>query len=149
MKDCVIFVIMFLQTEKMLEVLRKTDPDFEQRALENNVIISSPIGLINLLSQARMVIDRNKQQKNIEALKIAVNRLIDNLTVVFKDSAELGKSLNKALKTHNKITKTMNNRVNSAIRNISELGIESKKSKNIEILEEYEIEENDEENESE
>ena len=43
----------------------------------------------------------------------------------------------------------MNNRVNSAIRNISELGIESKKSKNIEILEEYEIEENDEENESE
>ena len=96
-----------------------------------------------------MVIDRNKQQKNIEALKIAVNRLIDNLTVVFKDSAELGKSLNKALKTHNKITKTMNNRVNSAIRNISELGIESKKSKNIEILEEYEIEENDEENESE
>lgn len=145
-KDCVIFVIMFLQTEKMLEILRKNDPDFEQKALENNIIVSSPIGLINLLSQSRMVIDRNKQQKNIEALKIAVNRLVDNLTVVFKDSAELGKSLNKALKTHNKIVKSLNSRVSPAIKNINELGIESKKSKNIGALEEYAIEENEDEN---
>lgn len=144
-KDCVIFVIMFLQTEKMLEILRKNDPDFEQKALENNIIVSSPIGLINLLSQARMVIDRNKQQKNIEALKISINRLVDNLSVVFKDSAELGKSLNKALKTHNKIVKSLNSRVSPAIKNINELGIESKKSKNIETLEEYAVE--DEENE--
>ncbi|MBL6665109.1 MAG: DNA recombination protein RmuC [Rickettsiales bacterium] len=139
-KDYKILIIMFLQTEKMLEIIRRVDPSFEQKALESGVIVSSPIGLINFLSQARIVIDRTKQQKNIEDLKISVARLMDNISIVFKESKDLGKSLNKALNLHNKMAKTMNKSVYSAVKNISDLGIEGKKSGNITLLEEYDTE---------
>lgn len=142
-KDYKILIIMFLQTEKMLNTIRNIDPTFEQKALENGVIVSSPIGLINFLSQARIVIDRTKQQKNIEDLKIAVSRLLDNISVVFKESKDLGRSLNKALNVHNKMAKTMNKSVYSAMQNISDLGIEGKKSGNITLLEEYDNEQED------
>ena len=139
-KDYKILIIMFLQTEKMLNIVSQIDPNFEQRALESGVIVSSPIGLINFLSQTRIVIDRTKQQKNVESLKIAVGRLLDNVSVVFKEATDLGKSLNKALNTHNKMAKTMNRGIYSAIQNISDLGIEGKKSGKITLIEEYDVE---------
>lgn len=145
-KDYKILIIMFLQTEKMLNIIRNIDPAFEQKALESGIIISSPIGLINFLSQARIVIDRTKQQKNIEDLKISINRLLDNISVVFKESKDLGKSLNKALTLQNKMAKTLNKGVYSAIQNISDLGIESKKSGKITLIEEYDTENSDEKN---
>jgi DNA anti-recombination protein RmuC len=136
--DYRIMIIMFLQTEKMMEIIRETDANFEQRALEAGVIVASPIGLINFLSQARVVIDRVKQEKNIENLKVEVRRLLDNVAVIFKESKELGRSLNKAAGMHNKMTKTLNRGVLAAVRNIAELGIEGKKSAEIHLLEEYE-----------
>ncbi len=140
--DYRIMIIMFLQTEKMMEIVRETDPNFEQRALEAGVVVASPIGLINFLSQARVVIDRVKQEKNIENLKVEVRRLLDNVAVIFKESKELGKALNKASGMHNKMTKTLNRGVFAAVRNIAELGIEGKKSAEMQLLEEYD--ENDE-----
>ena len=142
--DCKILIIMFLQTEKMLEILRETDADFEQKALQNGVIIATPIGLINFLSQARIVIDRIKQEKNIEDLKISVRRLLDNIAVVFKESKELGKALNKASSMQNKMVKTLNRGIYSAVKNISDLGIEGKKSVEITLLEESELKEEEE-----
>jgi DNA recombination protein RmuC len=135
--DYKIMIVMFLQTEKMLEILRQIDGDFEQKAFENGVIIASPIGLINFLSQARFVIDRVKQEKNVEDLKIEIRKLLDNVATIFKDSKELGKSINKALQTHNKMTKNLNRGVYSAIKNIAELGIEGKKFDEVKLLEEY------------
>ncbi len=135
-----IMMIMFLQTEKMLDTLRQIEPDFEQKAMEKGIIVTSPIGLVNLLSQARIVIDRIKQEKNIEILKIEVKKLLDKISVIFKDCGDLGKSLNKALSYHDKITKSLNRGIHSSIEKISELGIDSKKSVNINKIEEFDIE---------
>ncbi len=140
--DYKITIVMFLQTEKMLEILRQIDGDFEQKSFEGGVIIASPIGLINFLSQARFVIDRIKQEKNVEDLKIEIRKLLDNVATIFKDSKELGKSINKALQTHSKMTKNLNRGVYLAIKNIAELGIEGKKFDEVKLLEEYD--ENDE-----
>jgi DNA recombination protein RmuC len=142
--DYKILVVMFLQTEKMLDIVRSLDSDFEQRALEGGVILASPIGMINFLSQARIVIDRIKQEKNIEDLKIEVRRLLDNVTMIFRDSRELGKSLNKALGLHSKMVKGLNRGVYSAMKNIAELGIEGKKSGEVKLLEEYDVNDDEE-----
>jgi DNA anti-recombination protein RmuC len=141
--DYKIMIVMFLQTEKMLEIVRNLDPEFEQKALEAGIIIASPIGLINFLSQARLVIDRIKQEKNVEDLKIEVRKLLDNVALIFKDSKELGRSLSKALTAHSKMTKNLNRGVYGAIKNIAELGITGKKSDDVKLLEEYDL--NDEE----
>jgi DNA anti-recombination protein RmuC len=137
--DYRIMIIMFLQTEKMMEIVRETDANFEQRALEAGVVVASPIGLINFLSQARVVIDRVKQEKNIEDLKIEVRKLLDNVAMIFKESKELGKALNKASGMHSKMTKSLNRGVYSAMKNIAELGIEGKKSAEVKLLEEYDV----------
>ena len=138
--DYKIMIIMFLQTEKMLDILRQIDHEFEQKAFEAGVIIATPIGLINFLSQARIVIDRVKQEKNVEILKVEVRKLLDNIAVIFKESKELGRSINKALNSHNKITKNLNRQVYSSIKSISDLGIDSKKSGDIKLLEEFDEE---------
>ena len=137
--DYKILIIMFIQTEGMLEIIRKVDSGFEQRALERGIIVATPIGLINFLSQARFVIDRIKQDKNIENLKIEVRKLLDHVSLVFKESGDVGKSLNKALASHTKLTKKLNRGVYSSVKNIAELGIEGKKSADLKMLEEYDI----------
>lgn len=141
--DYKIMIVMFIQTEKMLNTIREIDPELEQKAIENGIIIVSPVGLFNLLSQARIVIDRIKQEKNIEILKIEVKKLLDNIAVIFKDSGELGKTLNKAMQYHEKISKNLNRSIFSSVEKISELGIESKKSVNIEKITEFSAENNE------
>ncbi len=145
--DFKILNIMFLQTERMLEIVREIDPDFEQKAFEAGIIIASPIGMINFLSQARIVIDRVKQEKNIEVLKLEVRRLLDNIAMIFKESKELGKHLNKAAIAQNKITKNLNRGIYSSIKNIVDLGIEGKKTSGIKALEEFEIEDEEQKEE--
>lgn len=137
--DCKIMVVMFLQTEKMLDIVRTTDSEFEQKAMEAGVLIASPIGLINFLSQARFVIDRIKQEKNVENLKVEIRRLLDNVALIFRESKELGKSLNKALGAHSKMTKNLNRGIYSTIKNIAELGIEGKRADEVKLLEEYDV----------
>ncbi len=138
--DYKIFIIMFLQTEKMLEIVRQTDKDFEQKAFEAGIIIATPIGLINLLSQARLVIDRTKQEKNVELLKTEIRKLLDNISMIFKESRELGRFINKALISHNKIAKNLNRGIYNSVKNVADLGVESKKSGSIQLINEYEDE---------
>lgn len=135
--DHKIMIVMFLQTEKILETIREIDPHFEEKAMEKGIIVASPIGLINFLSQARIVLDRIKQEKNIEFLKIEVQKLLDNVTTIFKESGDLGKSLNRSLNVHNKMVKTLNKSVYSSMKKISDLGIEGKKSNHLTLVEEY------------
>ncbi len=146
--DYKIIVIMFLQTEKMLEVICDNDEGFVQKALESGVLVLTPVGMINFLSQARFVIDRVKQEKNVEDLKIQLRKLLDNIAVIFKESKEMGKSLNKAMSSYSKMTKNLNRGVYSAVKNISDLGIEGKKSADLKMLEEYENGEEDAENDA-
>lgn len=135
--DHKIMIVMFLQTEKILETIREVDPNFEEKAMEKGIIVASPIGLINFLSQARMVLDRIKQEKNIEFLKIEVQKLLDNITTIFKESGDLGKSLNRSLNVHNKMVRTLNKSVFSSMKKISDLGIEGKKSNELNLIEEF------------
>ena len=138
--DYKIFSVMFLQTEQMLEVIKKADKDFEQRAFEAGIIIATPVVLIHLLSSMKFVIDRFKQEKNIEILKIEIRKLLDSLVGIVKESGELGKSMNKALVSYNKLAKNLNRATNLS-KNISELGIEGKKSADVKLLEEFDVSE--------
>lgn len=138
--DYKIFVVMFLQTEQMLEVIKKADAEFEQRAFESGVVVATPISLIHLLSSVKFVIDRVKQEKNIEVLRVEMRKLLDSLTLVVKESSELGRSINKALIGYNKLAKNLN-RTTALSKNISELGIEGKKSSEAKMLEEFVINE--------
>lgn len=127
---------MFLQTEQMLEVIKKADKDFEQRAFDTGIILATPVVLIHLLSNVKFVIDRFKQEKNVEILKVEIRKLLDGLVVIVKESGEMGRSINKALLSYNKLAKNLN-RATVLSKNISELGIEGKKFSEVKLLEEF------------
>lgn len=129
----VITTIMFLQTEKILELIRSLDSTFERRALEAGIQVLSPTGLINLLHQAKFFIDNIRQEKNIEKLKIEIRKLMESVGTMFKKSAEMGNSIQKSLKIYNEFVGTFNSRFLPRIANMSKLGIESE-DKNIEKL---------------
>jgi DNA recombination protein RmuC len=133
--DYKIFTVMFLQTEQMLEIVKDSDANFEQKAFESNIVIATPIVLIHLLSNAKFIIDRIKQDKNIEILKTEIGKLLDNLVKIVKESEDLGKSIKKTSQTFNKLTRNLNRSVNIG-QKINELGIEGKKSDEIRTIEE-------------
>ncbi len=134
--------IMFLQTEQMLEIVGEIDEHFLQKTMESGIHIATPISLIHLLNNAKFLVDRIKQQENIAELKIEVSKLIDNIFFVAKESKEVGKSLNKGLAAYNKMSLRFNKGIFSAVKNINELGISSKKSDELQLLENYDIEDN-------
>jgi len=136
-----IFSLMFLQTEQMLEIIKKADPEIEQRALDAKIIIATPVTLIHLLSNAKFIIDRFKQEKNITELKTEIQKLLDVIATIIKESSEVGRFINKALSNYNRLTKQLNKTVILS-RNIASLGIEGKKQSEIKMLDEFE---NDEE----
>lgn len=144
--DYKILNVMFLQTEKMLETVEEIEHGFCDKAMNENIFILSPIGLINLLNQAKFIVERIKQQENIVDLKKEVEKLIDNLALTIKDSQDLGKVINRSLNLHNKIASRFNRGIYSNIKNLGELGISSKKSDEIKLLENYDVEEKNDEN---
>ncbi len=130
----IITTIMFLQTEKMLEIIRGIDPQFERKALEDRIQILSPVGLINLLHQVKFLIDNIRQEKNIEKLRIEIRKLMESVGTLFKRSSEMGDSIKKSLNTYNKFAGTFNSRFLPRITNMNKLGIETDNKNNIEKL---------------
>lgn len=95
---------------------------------------------MHLLSNVKFVVDRVKQEKNIEILKVEMRKLLDALVMIVKESSELGRSMNKALIGYNKLAKNLN-RATAIGKNISELGLEGKKSAEMKMLEEFVVSE--------
>lgn len=131
--------IMFLQTEKMIEIVREVDEHFESRALESGIWVLTPIGLYNLLSHAKLVIDRIKQEKNIEVLRVEVKKLIESVATMFDKSKEIGKSINKTMKSYNDFASTFNTRFLVRVNNLNKMGIESDKKAISGKLEKYNV----------
>lgn len=130
----VINTIMFIQTEKMLETLRKIDPNFERKALEVKIQILSPAGLINVLYQAKSLIDNVRQEQNVEILKIEIRKLIESIGTMIKRSSDMGNSIAKSLDIYNKFVGTFNSRFLPRVVNMNKLGIDIGDNKNIEKL---------------
>ncbi len=139
--DYKIMNVMFLQTEQMLETVSEIDSQFFQKTMESGIHLATPISLIHLLNNAKFLIDRIKQQENIVELKHEVAKLLDNIFFVTRESKEVGNNLRRGLKAFNDMSKRFNTKIIPAIKNIGELGISSKKSDEIKLLESYDVEE--------
>ena len=139
--DYKVMNVMFLQTEQMLETVSEIDEHFFQKTMESGIHLATPISLIHLLNNAKFLIDRIKQQENIIELKHEVAKLLDNIFFVTKESKEVGNSLKKGLRAYNEMSKRFNSKIIPAVKNIGDLGISSKKSSEIRLLESYDVDE--------
>ncbi len=130
----IITTIMFIQTEKMLETLRFVDPIFEIKALEARIQVLSPAGLINLLYQAKSLIENVRQEKNVEILKVEIRKLMEAIGTMISRAGKMGDAITKSLKTYNEFVGTFNGRFLPRIVNMNKLGISAQENVNIEKL---------------
>lgn len=137
--DQILTNVMFLQTEKMLEIINDIDESFVQKALDQGVWILTPIGLYNLLSQGKSMIRKIKQEENIDALKIEIRKLIEDISRMFAKASELGKATSKAVKSYNEFAATFNQRFLVRVNNFNKMGIESDKKTISQKLEKYSL----------
>lgn len=131
--------VMFLQTEKMLEIVNEIDENFVQKALDSGIWVLTPIGIYNLLAQGKFTINRIKQQENIEELRVEVKKLIESIATMFSKASEIGKATSKAVKSYNEFAATFNQRFLVRVNNLNKLGIESDKKAIGNKLEKYNI----------
>ncbi len=131
--------VMFLQTEKMLEIVNEIDENFVQKALDLGIWVLTPIGIYNLLAQGKFTINRIKQQENIEELRVEVKKLIDAIATMFNKAADIGKATSKAVKSYNEFAATFNQRFLVRVNNLNKMGIESDKKTIGHKLEKYSI----------
>jgi DNA recombination protein RmuC len=131
--------IMFLQTEKMLEIVNEIDSNFMQKALDLGIWVLTPIGVYNLLTQGKFTINRIKQQENIEELRVEVKKLIEAIATMYGKAADIGKATSKAVKSYNEFASSFNQRFLVRVNNLNKLGIESDKKTIGNKLEKYTI----------
>ncbi|MFT7099173.1 MAG: DNA anti-recombination protein RmuC [Rickettsiales bacterium] len=131
--------VMFLQTEKMLSIVDEIDKNFTQKALDLGIWVLTPIGLYNLLSQAKLTIGKIKQEENVEELRIEVRKLIESISTMFNKAEDIGKATSKAVKSYNEFAASFNGRFLVRVNNLNKMGIESSKKSIGQKLDKYNI----------
>ncbi len=122
-----IMTVLFVQTEKILELIREIDPKLESRAFHAQIPITGPLGLINLLNTSKYSIQKYKQEKNMKKIKDEIMSMMDNLYTIFERTNKMGKKLADSMSFYNSLATTFNSSLLNRIRNISKLGAEGKK----------------------
>jgi DNA recombination protein RmuC len=133
---------MFLQSEKMLDIIRDISPNFEKRTLDEKIWLVGPIGLVNLLNQSKFIINHKKQEKNIDNLRIEVKKMIESVGIILTKSQDVGKNLHRSMKSFNEFATSFNGNFLKKISNMNELGIEFDKKHFKTMIEKYEIGQN-------
>lgn len=144
-----IFTVMFLPTDIAAGRIMKIDPKFFDNAYSKGIIPSGPTGLVNILIQAKLLIERDKQNENYQQIIEIIEKMIDSVAKLHSHAEGLGKGLNSSMDKYNKFVGSFNSNFLSKVRKIGEFGISSGHKNNIISLTKYETfrsTENDEEN---
>ena len=99
---------MFLQSEKMLDIIRDISPNFEQKTLDEKIWLVGPIGLVNILNQSKFIINHKKQEKNIDHLRVEVKKMIESIGIILAKSQDVGKNLYRSMKSFNEFATSFN-----------------------------------------
>jgi len=125
-----VMTVMFLQTDKMLEIIRQADKNFENNCSVAGIPVITPIGLINLLNVSKFSINKEKQDKNIGKLKEELKKLLENISSMFKHAEKLGYSLKKSKESYDNFAGIFNRNILTRIKNMQKLGVGDKQEIN-------------------
>lgn len=118
---------MALPTDVAVETLRKTDPQIEQRALTEDIILVGPSALSALISFARIDIDLGRQVENHDKIVNLVTKLMDNLAVSLGHVTSINKDFRSAAESLSKFSASINRNVLPQISRLAEQGIRPNK----------------------
>jgi len=134
----IVQMLMFVPTEEAARTVMNVDTKFFEKAISNNIILVGPSGLVNILMQAKMIIDRAKQDENYLKIIDEVGKLIDSVAKLHIHAESMGKSLSSSMDKYNKFVGSFNVGLLSKVNKIKAYGVNDKADKNIARLVKYE-----------
>ena len=118
-------VVMFVPVEASLGAAFQRDPDIFEYALQNKVIITSPINLLALLKVIAYGWQQQQITENAELIRQEGQSLYKRIMNFVDNFNELGKNLEKSIKGYNKAAGSLEGRLMPSARRFQELGVDA------------------------
>lgn len=132
--------IMFLCNEAHVNKIAQADPEFIRKAIAKDIVISGPTGLQGLLAFARYSVERQKQDKNREALTKEITSLLGSISTVLLHVERVGSGIKSSAKHYENLVSSINSNLLSKAKKINKLGIPLPSNKSLSSkLESFEI----------
>ncbi|MGE5540413.1 MAG: DNA recombination protein RmuC [Gemmatimonas sp.] len=123
--------IMYLPNEGAIERLWRADPEFQRKAVKEQISVVGPAGLMTFIGFARSEIDLGRQMENREHIVEATRQLLDAVAMAITHAAGIGKSLKAAATSHSKLIGSINARLLPRSRELIALGVRPAKAKEL------------------
>ncbi|MFV9876222.1 MAG: DNA recombination protein RmuC [Rickettsiales endosymbiont of Dermacentor nuttalli] len=133
-----ITMVMFVPSELALERLQNTSKDFMQKAWDLCVFPSGPIGIVNMLSHARFLINENQRLNNYQIITEEIQKLLQTVSIMYDHAHKLGRSIYSSMNHYDKFAGSFNNNFLARVRKLYKLGVNTAKNSHIN-LERYQI----------
>lgn len=133
------FNIMYVPNEAAIERLRAADPSFQERIDKAGVILAGAASLAGLFSLAKMNIAASNRAENEEKIIATLEDMLSSIGTAFGHIDDVGKGLERSVKSFSKFTKSVNRNLLPKMHKISKLGVAPKKGEIPAPLSGYEV----------
>lgn len=116
------FAVAFLPGEIFFSAALQQDPELIEYGVANNIILATPTTLIALLKAVSYGWKQEQVAQNAQEIRELGATLYDRIRVFAEYYNEVGKSLNKAVKSYSQGRISLETRLTSAARRFEELG---------------------------
>jgi DNA recombination protein RmuC len=119
------FVVMFVPNEACLGAAFESDSELLEYAIQNRVLISSPVTLLALLRAVAYGWQQHAITDNARKIAQEGKELYARVTTFVDHLAEVGRHLGRSVEVYNKAVGSFERRLVPAVRRLQELGVSS------------------------
>lgn len=121
------FVIMFIPGDQYLTAALDKDPELQEQALRDKVLITTPTTLMGLLKIVAYGWRQIALAENAEQIRELGSALHQRLATFAEHMDKVGSSLNKSMQSYNDAVGSLERQVLPGARRFTELGVQAKK----------------------
>jgi DNA recombination protein RmuC len=123
----IVFSVIYLPSEAARERVLRADPEFRQKCFKQGLILADPSSIPFILNVATHEISRVRQESNHKMIMKEVGKLISSMDIFVRYIEDVGGSIKKAADNYSKLSKSVNGRLLSRVRNMLDYGVEPEK----------------------
>lgn len=119
-------VIMFVPNEASISAAYEVDPDILEFAIQNHVLIATPVTLLGLLKAVAFGWQQYSLEENAIAIAEAGRQLYERVEVFIEHLRKTGRFLDSAVKGYNESIASLESRLMPSLKRLQELGTSTK-----------------------